>query len=150
MKPSETVDFNIKAAWHAIFRMYNTEASKHDISTAIGYVLINIDKEEGTPATKIGPMMGMEIHSLSRMLKSMEQKGLIYKKADERDRRIQRIFLTPMGEEKRKISRNTILHFNNKVKSLIPKRKLDDFFGVLSDIQKLVDSDTVFVNGIKK
>ena len=30
MKREETVDYNIKAAWHAIYRMYNQKAIKND------------------------------------------------------------------------------------------------------------------------
>ena len=55
MKPEETVDYNIKVAWHAISRMYNTQAAQNDITTSIGFVLLNIDQERGTPATKIAP-----------------------------------------------------------------------------------------------
>jgi hypothetical protein len=53
MKASETVCYNIKTAWHSIFRMYNAAGLKHDITTSIGFVLLNIDSREGTPATKI-------------------------------------------------------------------------------------------------
>ncbi len=58
MKPEETVDYNIKVAWHAISRMYNTQAAQNDITTSIGFVLLNIDQEKGTPATKIAPPAG--------------------------------------------------------------------------------------------
>jgi DNA-binding MarR family transcriptional regulator len=78
MTPEETVDYNIKVAWHAISRMYNTQAAKHDITTSIGFVLLNIDQENGTPATKIAPLLGLETRSLTRILRSMEERGLIY------------------------------------------------------------------------
>ena len=74
MKPEETVDYNIKVAWHAISRMYNAQAAKHDITTSIGFVLLNIDQENGTPATKIAPLLGLETRSLTRILRSMEEK----------------------------------------------------------------------------
>ncbi len=144
MKPEETVDFNIKAAWHAIFRMYNSEAAKHDISTAIGYVLINIDKKNGSPATKIGPMMGMEVHSLSRMLRNMEDKGLIIKKPDPKDGRVQRIFLTPKGEEKRAVSKRTIRRFNELVRSSVSEKQLQSFFEVINNITNLIERERVF------
>ena len=144
MKPEETVDFNIKAAWHAIFRMYNNEAAKHDISTAIGYVLINIDLKNGTPATKIGPMMGMEVHSLSRMLRNMEDKGLIVKRPDPEDRRIQRIFLTEEGEKKREVSKKTIRRFNEMVKSSVSEKTLKGFFEVINNITNLIEQERVF------
>ena len=67
MDLKETVDFHIKSTWHAMTRMYNNIANKHGMSQTIGYVLINIAKE-GTRATKIAPLMGMEPTSLSRLL----------------------------------------------------------------------------------
>ena len=139
MKKEETVDHNIKAAWHAIYRMYNQQAMKSDFTTSIGYVLLNIDSKQGTPATKIAPMMGLESRSLTRMLKSMEEKGLVTKQPDPHDGRSVRIFLTELGREKREISRKTVLDFNNTVRELIPKEKLAIFFDVISEINQIVD-----------
>ena len=139
MKKEETVDHNIKTAWHAIYRMYNQKAMKSDFTTSIGYVLLNIDAKEGTPATKIAPMMGLESRSLTRMLKSMEEKGLVTKQPDPHDGRSVRIFLTELGREKREISRKTVLDFNNTVRELIPKEKLAIFFDVISEINQIVD-----------
>jgi len=82
MRREETVDHTIKSAWHAIARMYNQQASKYDVTTSIGFVLLNIHSEEGTPATKIAPLMGLEARSLTRMLKTMEEKKLIYRHPD--------------------------------------------------------------------
>ena len=87
MKREETIDHQIKSCWHGIHRMYNQEASKHNSTTSQAYVVLNIDPKEGTPATKIAPMMGLESRSLTRMLKSMEEMGVIYKKQDPNDGR---------------------------------------------------------------
>lgn len=144
MKPKDTVDFNIKTAWHAIFRMYNNEAAKHDITTSMGYVLINIDEENGTPATKIGPMIGMEVHSLSRMLKTMEEKGLVWRRPDKDDRRVARIFLTDLGREKKEVSKRTIRRFNHAVQEIVPKEKLDAFFDVIENINHLIETNHIF------
>ena len=59
MKKKESVDYHIKVCWHAISRMYNQQAAQYDITTSIGFVLINIDPTDGTPATKIAPLMGL-------------------------------------------------------------------------------------------
>lgn len=137
MRREETVDHNIKAAWHAISRMYNQQANKHDITTSIGFVLLNIHSEEGTAATKIAPMMGLEARSLTRMLKTMEEKKLIFREPDPVDKRSVRIFLTAMGKRKKEISRETVLSFNNKVRDVIPESKLKIFFEVMNEINQL-------------
>jgi len=136
MRREETVDHNIKSAWHAISRMYNQQAGKHEITTSIGFVLLNIHTD-GTPATKIAPLMGLEARSLTRMLKTMEEKKLIYREPDSVDKRSVRIFLTELGKTKKEISRETVLYFNNKVRELVPESKLKIFFEVMNEINQL-------------
>jgi DNA-binding MarR family transcriptional regulator len=144
MRPEETVDYNIKVAWHAISRMYNTQAARYDITTSIGFVLLNIDQELGTPATKIAPLLGLETRSLTRILRSMEEKGLIYKQADTQDKRSVRIFLTDLGLEKKEVSRQTVRHFNQKMRGKIPQSQLDTFFKVAGQITSMIEGKTMF------
>lgn len=141
MRREETVDHHIKTSWHAIYRMYNQKALKNEFTTSIGFVLLNIDSREGTPATKIAPLIGLESRSLTRMLKNMEDKGLIIKKPDLNDRRSVRIFLTDMGKEKKAVSRKTVLDFNNTVREAIPENKLKVFFEVICDINRVVEEE---------
>ncbi len=140
MELKKTVDFHIKSTWHAITRMYNNIASKYDISQTIGYVLINIAKE-GTPATKIAPLMGMEPTSLSRLLKNMEAKGLIYRKGDEEDKRIVRIYLTDEGIAKRKIAKQTILNFNEKLMQHLSNEDVKHTIKVFDIIKQCVQDE---------
>ena len=135
MKLEETVDFYIKSTWHSMTRMYNYIANKHDISQAIGYVLINIEKE-GTPATSIAPLMGMEPTSLSRLFKSMENKGLIYKQRETEDKRIVKIFLTEEGIAKKKLAKQTILNFNAKVMQYLDESDIEKFIAIINKIRE--------------
>ena len=150
MKKEETVDYVIKTAWHAIYRMYNQTAVKNDITTSIGFVLLNIDAEEGTPATKIAPLIGLESRSLTRMLKSMEEKGLIVKVPDPNDKRSVRICLTPLGKEKKEGSRKIVKAFNYLVQDIIPAEKLEIFFEVINNINKIAEEDFQFLTPLEK
>jgi DNA-binding MarR family transcriptional regulator len=143
MRREETVDYVIKAAWHAIARMYNQQAARYDMTMSMGFVLLNIHSD-GTPATKIAPLMGLESRSLTRLLKSMEEEGLIYREADPNDRRMVRIVLTKEGKKKKEKARETVLRFNDAVRSQIDSRKLRVFFDVLSDIQKVIEKNSVY------
>ena len=139
MKREETVDFHIKSAWHAISRMYNQHAAEEGFTTAIGFVLININSKEGTPATKIAPKLGLETRSLTRMLKTMEEKGLVYKKPDLVDKRSVRIYLTEEGKRKKEISVKTIKEFNEQIRKVIPEKDLESFFATFEKIQMVID-----------
>jgi DNA-binding MarR family transcriptional regulator len=144
MKKEQTIDYNIKAAWHAIMRMYNQYGSDFDITASTGFVLLNIDSEEGTPATKIAPALGMEARSLTRMLKSLEEKGWICRKPDPTDGRSIRIFLTALGKEKRDLSRKAVREFNIQVAGRVSQQELDVFFSVMDRISKTIESNVVF------
>jgi len=145
MKREEAIDYNIKAAWHAISRMYNQQAIKYGITTSIGFVLLNINTKEGTPATKIAPLMGLESRSLTRMLKNMEDKGLIYKKPDADDKRSVRIYLTDLGIEKKAISRQTVKTFNEAVFSKIDEQQLASFYNTINTINTIIEEDNIYM-----
>ncbi|HEY0651602.1 MAG TPA: MarR family transcriptional regulator [Chryseosolibacter sp.] len=144
MRREETVDFNIKAAWHAIARMYNQQASKYDITMSMGFVLLNINSDEGTPATKIAPLMGLEARSLTRLLKSMEEKGLIYRESDASDKRMVRIVLTKEGKKKKEKSREVVLRFNEVVRDKIANEQLNTFFDVLQKISRIIEKNNIY------
>lgn len=139
IKPEQSIDYNIKLAWHAISRMYNAEGSKYGLTASIGFILINIDPENGTPATKIAPQFGLEPRSITRTLKSMEKDGLIYRKQSETDKRFVRIFLTEKGKEKREIARKVIKQFNLMIYENIEQEKLQVFFEVIRKVYQLVE-----------
>ena len=138
MKPSDTFDYHIQTAWHGISRMYNQIASQYGYSRAIGYVLLNIG-EEGIPATKIAPMLGMEPTSLSRLLRSMEKKGLIYRKGDVIDRRKVLIHLTEEGQRIRHLSSMVVKGFNEKLIKAVGKESLQSLVEISENIQFVMD-----------
>ena len=144
LKPEDTVCFNIKSSWHAISRMYNNAGNEYDLTASLGYVLLNIDLENGTPATKIAPILGMEPRSLTRMLKSMEERGLIYREADKKDKRMVRIFLTESGKEKRELARIAVKAFNAAVWDRISQEKLNTFFEVINSINQIVTDKHIY------
>ncbi|MFT6245426.1 MAG: DNA-binding MarR family transcriptional regulator [Salibacteraceae bacterium] len=134
------VDFVIRHLWHKMSRMYNQKANDYGVSISVGFILLNVDKE-GTPSTQLGPKMGMEPTSLSRTLKTMEEKGLIYREVDTEDKRKVLIFLTKDGLEKRRIARQVVLNFNDRIVSSIPKGKLKTFYEVAERLDMSIDRE---------
>ena len=138
---SYLIDFVVRHLWHKISRMYNQKANEHGLTVSIGFILLNIDKD-GTPSTQLGPKMGMEPTSLSRTLKTMEEKGLIYRKSDDKDKRKVLIFLTEEGVAKRKIAKTVILDFNERLIGSIPKGKLKTFYEVAERLDTSIDIES--------
>ena len=131
--------YRIRFAWHEIARMYNEIASEYDVTLSMGFILLTINEQEGTPVTKIAPRMGMKPNSLSRVLKSMEDKDLIIRKKDEHDMRLVYICLTELGRDRRRIALEAVFRLNNAlVKDLAPE-KIEAFFEVMEQVPKVVE-----------
>ncbi len=140
MKIQETIDYHITSTFFAMRRMYNLLATRNGITHGIGYALTYIGKE-GTPATKIAPMMGMTSSSLSRLLKTMEEEDIIYREPDRDDKRVVRIFLTPKGFELKEKVKKAVFRFNNMLFENISKEDLDAFVRVNHIIKEQVKEE---------
>jgi DNA-binding MarR family transcriptional regulator len=145
MQKEQTIDHVLRATWQTVAKMYNEQAIKHDSSMAMAFVLLTIDKDNGTPSTSLGPLMGMEPTSLSRILKSMEEKGAIYREKNPNDGRGVLIKLTKFGIEKRNISRQHVLLFNETVRKNISEEKINCFFEVAQTINNLIANKAIFL-----
>lgn len=133
-------DFAIRHLWHKMSRLYNQQANQYGVTISVGFILLNIDKK-GTPSTQLGPKMGMESTSLSRTLKSMEEKGLIRREADKTDKRKVLIFLNDFGVEKRKIAKNVVMNFNDSLNEVVPSGMAKTFFEVVARLDNAIDNE---------
>ena len=144
MLKEKSIDHHLRATWQAVAKMYNEQALKHDSTMAMAFVLLNIDYENGTPSTALGPQMGMEPTSLSRILKSMEEKGAIYREKNPEDGRSVLIKLTDFGKEKREISKISVIKFNEAVREVVSENQLRCFFEVTDAINDLISKRNIF------
>ena len=131
----ETFDSVLRSTWNLVSKMYNKEATKFDSTMAMGFALLSIDAE-GTPSTTLGPKMGMEPTSLSRLLNTMEERELIYRSKNPNDGRSILIHLTPFGKEKRDDSKAVVLHFNKVIENALSPEKIAVYFEVMNCIKE--------------
>lgn len=140
----KTIDYVLRTTWLAVNKMYNEEAAKYETTMATGFALLSIDPENGTPSTSLGPKMGMEATSLSRTLKTMEDKGLIERKPNPEDGRGVLIHLTPFGKEKRDYSKERVLIFNDTIRKNISEEKINSFYEVAELINHMISNKNIY------
>lgn len=140
----KTIDYVLRTTWLAVNKMYNEQAAKFDTTMATGFALLNIDPENGTPSTSLGPSMGMEATSLSRILKRMEELGLIERKPNPEDGRGVLIFLTDFGREKRDYSKDRVKIFNKAIRDNISEEKLNHFYEVAETINEMISNKKIY------
>ena len=139
MEPQETVDYHIKSLWLSISNMYNQIAQQFEMTQATGYVLLNLHQNEGTPATKIAPMMGMRATSLSRMLRKMEDLQLIYRSKDSEDGRSVMIYLTEKGKGQKEIAKKVVKDFNSFILNKLTKSQAKNYFEIMHTIKDFTE-----------
>lgn len=140
----KTIEYLLRTTWLTVQKMYNEEAAKFDTTMATGFTLLSIDPEKGTASTSLGPKMGMEPTSLSRILKTMETRGLIERKPNPNDGRGVIITLTEFGREKRAYSREKVITFNEVIKNSISEEKLKHFYEVTETINDMISNKKIY------
>jgi DNA-binding MarR family transcriptional regulator len=142
MRQEETIDYLLKVVWQNMSNTYNQIASEFGITQAIGYVLINIDKE-GTAVSQLAGLLGVKATSLSRMLNNMEESGLIYREAAPSDKRSVKVFLTDFGREKRQLAKGVVRSFNEYLNGHLSAQEKNSIVQTLQKLNKLTLAYTV-------
>ena len=137
VKHQETIDYFLKIVWQTVANRYNQLVTDFGITQSIGYLLINIDEQEGTTVSQAAALLGLKSTSLSRMLSQLEQTGLIYRESNQGDKRSVKIYLTPLGKEKRQQARVVVKEFNNYLNSHIKEADKQYLIDMLKKINQL-------------
>ena len=138
-KHTETIDSKLKTAWQVVSRMYNAEAVLHDATISMAHFLLNIDSHEGSYASDIAPRLGTESTSLTRIIRSLEDKKLITRVPDKGDKRKMRLVLTQKGKAQKELAKNIVRNFNHVAEVKLGKERLLDFYSTIDEIVKLAE-----------
>lgn len=133
----ETIDYLFKIAWQTMANRYNQIVAEFGITQSNGYVLINIDEQEGTTVSQVAALIGAKSTSLSRMLSQLEKQGLIYRELNKGDKRSVKIYLTEEGKEKRRMARQVVKQFNNYLNEHLSDKEKDFLSDTLKKVNKL-------------
>lgn len=139
-----TIDYMLRHTWQAVAKMYNDQAILYGSSMATGFALLSIDPESGSPSTSLGPRMGVEATSLSRTLKSMEEKRLITRKPNPNDGRGVIICLTEEGRKVRELAKEGVIKFNETVHNSLSPQKMKHFYEVTEKITELIKDKMIY------
>jgi len=137
VKSQETIDYFLKIVWQTVANRYNQLVTEFGITQSIGYLLINIDEQEGTTVSKAAALLGLKSTSLSRMLNQLEETGLIYRESNPGDKRSVKIYLTALGKEKRHLARAVVKQFNNYLNDHINEADKQYLIKMLEKVNQL-------------
>src|SRR6201994_608036 len=137
VRHQETIDYFLKIVWQTVANRYNQLVTEFGITQSIGYLLINIDEQDGTTVSQAAALLGLKSTSLSRMLNQLEKSGLIYRESNQGDKRSVKIYLTDLGKEKRHLARGVVRQFNNYLNKHINEHDKEYLTGIFKKINLL-------------
>lgn len=79
------------------FRLLQEELEKQDIHPGQPPMLMLVEHSEGITQNEIAEKLNIRAATVAIMLRRMERAGLIERKHDEKDKRVQHVFLTEKG-----------------------------------------------------
>jgi len=90
-------------------------------------------------ATEMAKMFHKNTNTLSTLLDRMEQKGLVKKIRDTKDRRLVFAVMTPKGRESLTACTQESLAIYNKLASAFSKEEMKEFYALLEKLMKNAD-----------
>ncbi len=88
------------------------------------WVLAQVSRKDGMAQTQLAEQLDVGKVAIGGLIDRLEKSGLATRVADERDRRIKRVFLTPKGKRLVERLREVSEYFNQRVLEGIPPEDL--------------------------
>lgn len=118
------------------FRCIRNILNREQLYKGDPILLMYVASHDGKTQSEIARELCIKPASLTVMVKRMEQAGLIIRRADEKDMRITRVFISEAG---RKTSRKTARLFGEVVEQIyqgVSEEQLKIYYSVLKIIEK--------------
>ena len=99
-------------------------------------VLKKVHDQDGLNQNELAFLTYRDKSSLARLLAKMEQKGYIYRKQSPQDKRINEVFLTPMGQEIFEDCKVVIKEILETMEQDISASEIQDTIRILKQVQQ--------------
>ena len=93
--PDHHFMFALADLQRAVRAYADQKAARHGITRAQWAVLVKLQKDEGLQQAKLAKLLDIQPITLTRLVDRLCANGLVERRADEKDRRANRLYLTP-------------------------------------------------------
>jgi MarR family transcriptional regulator for hemolysin len=93
--PDHHFMFALADLQRAVRAYADQKAARHGITRAQWAVLVKLQKEEGLQQAKLAKLLDIQPITLTRLIDRLCSSGLVERRADAADRRVNRLYLTP-------------------------------------------------------
>lgn len=130
----DTIGKNISILYRQFNMFLNNELEKVDITATELMYLGSLYKKDGITQDELVREYCIDKAATARTIQSMEKKGLVYRKADEVDKRAKRVYLTEKSDEYQKLIQDIQKKWIEKINMEIAEDDMEVFLKVLSSV----------------
>ncbi|HBK52945.1 MAG TPA: MarR family transcriptional regulator [Syntrophomonas wolfei] len=114
MELDQCLNFVLTKAQQSVHQLFKAELIPHGVTPGQYSVLKCLWKDNGQTVKQLAEHLYLDSSTVTGILDRMEQKGLIKKKADPKDRRALQVLLTEKGQALEEPLSQAILNANKK------------------------------------
>jgi DNA-binding MarR family transcriptional regulator len=133
----------IKSIFIVIYDGDRNLMESYDLSVSRYYALYHIGKEPGMSFSQLSERMLCDKSNVTRIVKTLEKNGLVYRSPHETDGRSIRLFLTKTGKQTRNKISNDHLAYNEERFNVLAEVKQNDLFNTLSTLKANLEAQLV-------
>jgi len=134
MELEQCLNFVLTKAQHNIHQLFKLELAPYGVTPGQYAVLRCLWDENGQTARKLADRLALDGSTITGILDRMEQKGLIEKQADPKDRRALQVMLTATGRSLQEPLSQAIDNANHKALLSLEEKQIQALKQMLQDI----------------
>lgn len=134
MELEQCLNFVLTKAQHNIHQLFKAELAPYGVTPGQYAVLKCLWNENGQTARKLAERLSLDGSTITGILDRMEQKGLIEKMADPKDRRALQVMLTEAGRKLEEPLTRAIVEANRKALFNLDNKQAEALKQLLQDI----------------
>jgi len=134
MELEQCLNFVLTKAQHNVHQLFKLELAPHGVTPGQYAVLRCLWDENGQTARKLADRLSLDGSTITGILDRMEQKGLIEKQSDPRDRRALQVMLTDTGRSLQEPLSQAIDSANRKALLSLEENQVQVLKQILQDI----------------
>lgn len=134
MELEQCLNFALTKAQHSIHQLFKAELAPHGVTPGQYAVLRCLWDENGLTARKLADRLYLDGSTITGILDRMEQRGLIKKLVDPKDRRALQVMLTETGRNLEKPLSQAIDNANRKALLSLEEKQSNTLMQMLQTI----------------
>ena len=137
MELEQCLNFILTKAQHNVHQLFKAELAPYGVTPGQYGVLRCLWDENGQTARKLAERLALDGSTITGILDRLEQKGLIERLPDPKDRRALQVMLTDAGRELQEPLLKVILTANEKALSSLNEQQAALLRSMLEDISSI-------------